>query len=387
MSDQQITCPNCKTTFPLSSTLSAQIKDHLKAEFDRDFEAEKKKIWVIAQAKANEKIDQEQKLKLKDLETQNKVNQEKILESEKKELEFLKQKRELEERQKNVELELERKLSIESQKISEKAKKEAEELGRMKILEYRKQNDMMQKQIEELKRKAEQGSMQIQGEVQENDLKELLLQNFPIDLVEDVPTGIRGADLIQTVRSQFAQKQGIILWESKNTKTWTEDWIKKLKDDQVATKSDIAILVSKTLPEDIKLFGNRNGVWVCSYESVLPLISTLRIHLLEMGKIKTSLVGRDEKMEQLYNYLMGNEFRNKIENIVSAFTGMKQDLESEKRAMGRIWSKREKELERVVTSTSGLYGDLQGIAGNALPQVESLELGGGIEEEENLSLL
>ena len=237
--------------------------------------------------------------------------------------------------------------------------------------------EQMRKTIEELKRKSEQGSMQVQGDAQEEDLKFLLKSKFPTDTIEDVPTGIRGADLIQTVRNDFGVECGIIVWESKNTKAWNDEWIRKLKEDQGLVKGDLAILITSVLPEGLKNFGLQDGVWIIEYKYAIAISTILREQLIQIAKTKKSLEGTDEKMNQLHNYLTGPQFKNRMENIVLAFTQMQEDLSKEQRAFQRIWAKREKEIERVTTNTIGMYGDLQGIVGNALPAMETLELESG----------
>lgn len=340
----------------------------------QELEKEKQQLWQKAQEKAQESIS----LQLKDLESQNKEKEAKLLKAEEHELEMRKKMREIEEQKKNLDLELQRKLDEQKFKIVEQTKKESDEEHRMKLLEKEKQMEQMRKTIEDLKRKSEQGSTQIQGDVQENELKQLVKDNFPLDIIEDVPTGIRGGDLIQTVHSQFGVKCGVILWESKNTKSWANDWIKKSKEDQGLAKADLCIFVTRVMPEGTRYFTNLDGVWVCEYTHALALVSALRLVLLEIFNAKQASRGKNEKMEALYEYLSGSQFRNKIENIVIAFTGMKSDLESEKRAMMRIWKKREQEIEKVINNTAGMYGDLQGIIGAAvLPEVESLALPGG----------
>jgi len=240
----------------------------------------------------------------------------------------------------------------------------------------------MQKALEEAKRRAEQGSMQIQGDAQEADLKQGLQNAFLSDTIEDIKTGTRGADLLHTVFSSVGQKQGTILWESKNTKTWGAEWIKKLKDDQIAIKADIAIIATQALPEGIETFEFRDGVWITAYKFVLPLATALRFQLSEINRIKQSSIGKDVKMELLYNYLGGSEFKNRIETIVRAFESLKKGLDSEKRAMQTIWSKREKEIERVIKNTTGFYGDLEGIIGTSvLPSIKAFELPSGEDEE------
>jgi hypothetical protein len=358
----------------------AAAEKQMDAEISKKVESEKKQLWIIAQQKAAEKLDQKYSLELKDLKSQAAEQKKQLEFAQEKELELRKKARLLEEKEKQLQLELERQLDVERKKISLQAKEDLSEEFRKKMTERDQRESQMRKQIEELKRRSEQGSMQLQGDAQENDLKRLLVDNFPFDVIEDVPTGIRGADLIQTVRNQYGQKTGIILWESKNTKTWVNDWTKKLKDDQAETKAHVAVIATTAMPDDVQVFGIKDGVWVVEYKFALALVQSLRFHLIAMSKIETSLEGRDEKMQFLFEYLSGPQFKNRIENIVSAFTSMKDSLDKEKRAMNRIWQNREKELERVIHNTSGLYGDMQGMI--SIPTIQALELPG----EEGLAL-
>lgn len=391
MQDQTIICPDCGKQIPLTQALTEQITHQLQHKLESEFtqkltaqtqkieaelksklDTEKQKLWTVAQTKAKEKIDTE----LKDLQEQFAEKSKKLEEAQQHELELRKKARQLDEDKRAFELEMQRKLDEERQKLVAEARKaEADEQHR-KMLEKDKQIEIMQKTIEELRQQSQQGSMQIQGEVQEDELKQLLTSAFYTDQVSDVPTGIKGADLIQVVTNQTGQKAGVILWESKNTKTWSNEWLLKLKQDQGAAQADVCVLVSRVLPDDIKGFGVKNGVWVLEYQFVLPLVTTLRIHLLEIAKVKNSLVGRDQKMEYLYEYLSGTQFKNRVESIVMAFSSLKNDLDAERRAMERIWRKRGQEIERVIENTAGLYGDLQGIIGHSLPTIQSLELGG-----------
>lgn len=413
INDQKINCPNCNFEIPLTEALSSRIKSQLKNEYEAEARKKEQELRAAQEKLAQEKkeieereknmenmlneklraeqvrmrenlkkeIEEKSGVELAFLKEQNARREKELEAARRMELQWRKEREEFEEKKKNFELELKRKIDEEKNIIVEKTKMEMANDMQMKMREKEKQMEMLQKTIEELKRKSEQGSMQIQGEVQEEELKELLGHKFPQDIVEDVPTGVNGADLIQQVNTNFGEKCGVILWESKNTKNWSNDWIKKLKDDQIIAKADICILVSRALPEGVKDFSFMSGVWVCDYQFVISLASALRIHLKDIAKIKNSLVGREEKMENLYKYLSGNQFKNRVENIVMAFSSMKSDLDTEKRSMQRIWSKREKEIERVIENTSGMYGELQGIIGAALPQVESLELPAGEEEK------
>lgn len=406
MTDHSITCPNCNTEIALTEALTEKIKLEFQQKMaeelkDKKADLAKKEAYLRQQytdmqktindqvAAARDKMAEDMKVEaskavevqLKALEQENIEKEKELKAMQETELELRRQKREIEAREQNMKIDLERKLDAERNRIAEDAKKMATEESRLKIAEKDKQLDQMKKTIEELKRKSEQGSMQIQGDVQENDLKMLLQQLFMFDTVEDVPTGIRGADLVQHVRNDRGQEVGIILWESKNTKAWKNEWTKKLKDDQALVKADMCILVSQVLPEGIEDFGQVDGVWVCRYSFVASLIQVLRHNMLHIASVKQSLIGKDQKMEVLYAYISGSEFKNRIENIVSAFSSMKSDLESEKRALQRIWNKREKEIERVITNTSGMYGDLQGLVGASLESIRALELPEGFDEE------
>lgn len=352
-----------------------------QANFDEKLTQEKKKLWAQAQSIAKQQAQESMQKKVQLLEEDNQKKAAALQKAEGAELEIRKERQQLEERSAKLELEVQRKLDEERKRIAESTKKMADDEHHLKMAEKEKQLEMMRTQIEELKRKSEQGSMQIQGEVQEDNLKELLSSSFPTDQIQDVEKGIKGADLIHHVSNGYGQPIGTLLWESKNTKAWSPSWIQKLKDDQMQCKAGIAILVSTVLPTDISSFGQVNGVWVVAPQYVLPLTQALRAQLLQVFQMQRSMEGKDQKMELLYTYLSGHDFRNRVEAIVTAFATMKEDLEKEKRAFDRIWKKREQEIERVIRNTSGMYGDLQGIIGSALPTVKSLELPSAIEDE------
>lgn len=399
MPDQTILCPHCRQTIPLDEAIAHQFSEKYRSEFEKqkqelekklaigqeavrkkeaaikeqvqaEVEQEKKALWRKAQEKAKELQSKE----LKDLQEQLQEQQKKTVEAEKLELELRKKARELEESARRQELENTRKLDEERVKIAIEAKKQEAAEQHLKLSEKDKQIEIMNKTIEDLRRQAQQGSMQIQGDAAEDSLKEVLSLAFPLDVISDVPTGITGADLIQKVNERVGAASATILWESKNTKAFSEAWLGKLKRDQEAIKAELAILVTRELPKTISNFGTLNGIWVTTAEFAVPLVTTLRLHLTEIEKIKHSLQGRDEKITLLYNYLTGAEFKNRIENIVLSFVEMQQDLESEKNAFRRMWSKRQKQLERLMVSTSGMYGELQGIIGGALPVIPHLEL-------------
>jgi hypothetical protein len=225
-----------------------------------------------------------------------------------------------------------------------------------------------------MKRKLEQGSQQTQGEVLELEIEQMLRQSFPHDDISPVAKGVRGADVLQVVKNNFGQECGTIVWELKRTKAWSNEWITKLKDDQRNIKADVAIIISQVLPPDIKSFGNKDGVMIGNYESIMALAGLLRGHLIDINSVKLVSVGKAEKMEILYNYLAGNEFKMRVEAIVEAFTAMQDDIEREKRWFTAKWAKQEKYIRKVIDNTVGMHGDLQGIMGKSLGEIKGLEM-------------
>ncbi len=360
-------------------------KQAFKLEKQRQIDQEREKIksdalktFEIEQQAKNR--DKEEEIKL--LNEQLEANKKQLEETRAAELELRKSKIDLENDKRAFELEKQRQLDTERNKIREDAQKKAEEDMHLKILEKEKQLQDAMKANLELQRKLQQGSQQTQGEVLELELEELLRSWFTYDTIESVPKGINGADVIQKVISNSGQQCGSIAWELKHTKAWSEQWVSKLKEDQRKINADVAVIVTEILPKGIKNFAYRDGVWITDQNSVFGLATALRIQLTQATTIKLASVGKNEKMEVLYGYLSGTEFRHKVEAIVEAFVGMKQDLERERRAMIRIWAKREKQIEQVVTNTAGMYGDVQGLLGTAIQPIAALEAGSDLIEED-----
>jgi hypothetical protein len=228
----------------------------------------------------------------------------------------------------------------------------------------------MQKQIEELKRKAEQGSQQLQGEVLELRLEALLGEKFPHDLIEPVPKGEHGGDILHRVMTPTGVACGTILWESKRTKNWSDGWLPKLREDQRAAKAEVAVIVSAVLPKAVETFDQIDGVWITHPRAILPVALALRQTLIEVNSVRQASVGQQSKMEMMYQYLTGPKFRLRVQAIAEAFTGMAEDLQKEKKVIMKQWAKREEQITRVVEATVGMYGELQGIAGKTLQEVE-----------------
>ena len=370
MTKETIKCPECGEVIELSEAISHDIEIRLKQQYENKIEKTKKSI----EEKAKKEVQESLNIKISDLNEQLEEKTKNLKEAQKQEIELRKRQRELVEKEEKLELELSRKIDAERQKIIQKTSKEFEETHRLKDAEKDKQLDDMKRQIDELKRKAEQGSQQMQGEVLELELEESLKEEFPFDVIEPVAKGVKGGDIIQTVKTQSGRICGKILWETKRTKNWSESWIQKLKDDQRDAKADLAILASESLPKGLQHFRLISGVWVTDILSAVSLALALRVVLIQVARERVTQVGKKEKMELAYNYLTGQEFRNRVEAIVESFTAMKMDLEAERRAMLKIWAKREKQMERVISNAAGMHGDLQEIAGSSLPTIKMLEL-------------
>jgi hypothetical protein len=415
MNPEKIICPHCENEIPLTDLLTHQISESLRKEMESGLRQKEKslaeknekfKAKEEALRKQAEDVDQlvesqlEEKLKaiqaaarakaVKDSETELKILREELEEKSKKlstsqeaEAKLRKQSRELEEREKALELEVEKKLAAEIDEAKQKAIKTFQEEQQLKDAAFEKKIADMAKAVDEAKRKAEQGSMQTQGEVAELRLEETLERAFRYDDIEPVAKGVRGADVIQTVKDQALKACGKIIWESKNTKSWSQGWIQKLKDDQTSNGAEIAILVSEAMPADIENFGMVDGVWVTRQSLAIPLATVLRDSLADLSYARNSAEGMNEKMQVLYKYITGPEFRQKVEGIIDTFSGMKNQLEREKRAMTKLWKERDKQIDRVVENTSGMYGDFKGVIGAALKDIDTLELTDGLSEDDS----
>jgi hypothetical protein len=350
-------------------------KQKLKAkkladEMDEKLKAEKETL----EKKAKKDADEKYKTELSDLQIQLNEKEKKIEDQRKEELKLRAKERELEEKTKNQELDLAKQLASATSKIREEVEAKQKEAFHLKEIENIQKLESLKRTNEELTRKLEQGSQQTQGEVLEINLEETLRKTFYMDLIEPVSKGVRGADVHQTVNHPNGKASGSILWECKRTKGWSDGWIAKLKEDRLEAKADIAVIVSENLPKDIKGFGQVESVWVANYTTYIGLASVLRAGLIDVSAARDQQVGKDQKMELLHRYLTGSEFKNRVEAIVEPFRIMKEDLEREKRAVSKNWALREKQLNNVMENTAGMYGDLQGIMGRALPEINTLEL-------------
>ncbi len=420
----KIKCPSCSFEFPLDEALNDELKEALDKEkqelrqqmmeyrnkkeeelrskeeaFEVFKRAQEDKFQLQLQAelkKQNQQLEESiRKATRSDFENQlrmltdtNKDNEEKLRLSRQKELEFLKMEQELKNKEAELDIELQRRLQEERAKLSDELRKiEEQKIAakenefNLRLKELEKQLEDQKKLAEEMRRKAEQGSMQLQGEVQELALEEMLKSTFPFDLVTEVSKGKRGADCILTVRNSFGQECGKIIFESKRTNKFAEDWIDKLKADMRGQGADIAILVTAAMPADLEQFGEKNGIWVCSFTEVKPLVQVLRDGILRVYNATKSQENRGDKMHMLYDYLTSNEFSEQWKAIREGFMSMKLSIQRERDAMEKLWKSREKQLEKVLLNAAHVRGSIEGIAGadvvnlNLLEQDESIEQG------------
>lgn len=351
-----------------------------EATFLRKLEEEKRQIQLNTEQSLRKSISTDYETKLRMLEDANRDNEEKLKLSRQKELEFLKKEQELKNKEAELELSVQRRMQEERSRITEEirhleiqktAARENELHLKMKELE--KQLDDQKKLAEEMKRKAEQGSMQLQGEVQELALEQLLRSSFPFDEITEVGKGIRGADCILTVRNNYGQECGRIIYESKRTQSFSPEWIEKLKADMRNQGAHLAVIVTQTMPKDMECFGEKNGVWICSFSEVRALTFVLRDGIIRIFNAAKSQENKGDKMQLLYNYLTSGEFSEQWKAIREGFLSMKQSIQKERDTMERLWKAREKQLEKVLLNAAHVRGSIEGIAGKDAIDVQLLE--------------
>jgi hypothetical protein len=413
MSEPTIICPKCKNEIKLTESLAAPLiestrrdyekrlaqkdvdlasretslkereqvlaksKETIDAQVAEKLQNERGKIAADEARKARLALSNDLNLKAKevaDLQEILKQKDEKLTEAQKAQADWLKKQRELDDAKRELDLTIEKRVQENLSVTRQQARKEVEEELKLKVSEKEQTISSMQKQIEELKRKAEQGSQQLQGEVLELQLESMLRAKFPRDLIEPVPKGEHGGDILHRVVMQNGVVCGTILWESKRTKNWSDGWLAKLRDDQRVAKAETAVVVSAVLPKGVETFDHIDGIWITHPRAILPVALALRQTLIEVNCARQASEGQQTKMELVYQYLTGPRFRQRVQAIVEAFGSMKEDLDKEKKAILKQWAKREEQIDRVMQSTVGMYGDLQGIAGKTIQEIDGLEL-------------
>jgi hypothetical protein len=335
--------------------------------------------------RAREKATADMELKLKMAAEESDRKSKQLADMQRKELEFLQKQQEMEERQRNFDIEKQRYVLEKSREIEENAISKQKEMYDLKLKEKEIQMESLVKTIDDLKRKSEQGSMQLQGEAQELLLEQLLRENFPGDQIDEVGKGSEGADCIQFIRNGHGAACGSIIFESKRTKNWSNAWIEKLKADMRSRAADVAVLVTQAYPKDMTRFGQRDGVWVCSFQEFISVSTLLRHALISVYETRLAGENKGDKMHMLYDYLTGNEFRGQVEAIAEGFRSMKESILKERMQMEKIWKEREKQLEKVLINTTGLYGSVKGIIGSSVREIPLLDGTDALPESTSVS--
>ena len=353
----------------IDGQVADQVAAQVKLERTRVVAEESAKAKLASAAEMDAKARE-----LAELQEVLKARNEKLALAQQAEARLIKKQRELDDAKRELELTVEKRVQDGLTEVRLKALRDAEDGLKQKVLEKDQVIVSMQRTIEELKQKADRGSQQLQGEVQELELEALLRTKFPFDGIVPVPKGEFGGDIVQSVKSPGGQTSGTILWEMKRTRNWSDAWLTKLREDQRAAKAEICVLVSHVLPKNVETFNLVDGVWVAHPRCVLPLATVLRDTLLQVNMARQASEGQQSKTEMVYKYLTGPRFRQRVEAIVEAFTSMQEDLDKERKVITKQWAKREEQIERVMAGTIGMYGDLQGMAGKSLQEIAGLEL-------------
>lgn len=368
-----IKCKKCGAEIEVSEALTHQIEEQVLVSL----EAKHKKELEEAANLAEEKADKKAQIQFKDQLTNIQKEKEEEKERNKKLTgqisELLDEIKKLRIKDDERENETKKKMMEEEERIKKEVRKQADEENQLKNLEKDKKLNDALKQVDELKNKMQQGSQQSQGEVLELELEGIIKREFPQDNINEVKKGERGADIVHEVIDKLGRTSGTILWESKNAQ-WQNTWISKLKGDQRAKKSELAVLVTVNKPDWLDSFVYKEGVWITTWQFVIPVAVFLRFNLISLHHEKSLGEGKKEKMEILYQYLTGTEFKHRVEAIVEGFGNLQDEMEKEKRYFSAKWGRQEKEMRKVLDHTHGMYGDLQGIIGRSLPEIKTLEL-------------
>ncbi|WP_028351517.1 DUF2130 domain-containing protein [Bradyrhizobium murdochi] len=406
-------CPNCNYEIKLTESLAAPLLDESRRRFQeqiaqKDAEvarkldalrrehqelaaartqieeqvqqrlaAERVQLTTIEARKAKEAAAAELEARAAEAAELRRVleaNNAKLAEAQQVQADMMRRQRALDEEKRELDLTIEKRVQASIDNVRAKARQDADDAARLRVSEKDQTIESMARTIEELKRKAEQGSQQSQGEVLELELEELLRGRFPSDVIEPVGKGELGADVVQQVNGSIGQSAGIILWESKRTKAWSDTWLAKLRDDQRRCGADVALIISQALPKHVQHFDLLEGVWVAHPHYAIPVAIALRQTLIEVNNARLVRQGQQTKMEQVYHYLTGMKFRQRVEAVIEKFNDMRDDLDKERKFMGRQWAKRETQIVTVIESTVGMVGDLQAIAGKAMPEIPSLDM-------------
>ena len=389
-----IICPSCQHEFEPNDAIRDEVQKELRSQMadwkkkkEEEFRTRETELSTQIEEHIRKQVSGDFEVRMQFLEKEKAANEQKLKDAQRKELEFLQQMQDLRKKEENLEMEMQKRLIEQKNSIAEQIRKEETERQSLKETEYQMRLREMEKKIEdqnklveEMKRKAEQGSMQLQGEVQELALEALLRNSFPFDVISEVGKGVKGADCIQTVRNNFGQECGRIIYESKRTKDFGKDWIEKLKADMRSQGADVAVIVTQAMPPDMDCFGEKDGVWICSFGEVKALSAVLRDLIIRVSTANKSQENKGDKMTLLYNYLTSGEFSEQWKAIREGFMSMRMSIQRERDQMEKMWKAREKQLEKVLLNAAHIKGSIEGIAG-----MENVDM--SLTSEENSYLL
>lgn len=383
-----IRCPECRAEIPLTEVISHQIEEELAAKLAREvaakeheFEAREQELrrsfeqaQAAREAELARRAEEKVATTLTDLGSRLEEQDAELRASRERELELLRQKRKLDEEKEKLDLELARRLGEERQKIAAETRRAASEEHQLELRQKELELEQMKRQIKDLQESSEQTRAGLLGEAQEREIEDVLREKFRADTIEPVKSGVRGADVIQHVRSPRGEACGKILWESKRARNWSNGWISKLKEDQAAAGADVAVLVCSALPADVNHMELVEGVWVVGFAYATCIAEALRAGLIGIAHARSIDANRDDSLHEIYDYLTSIEFNRRVKRMIEAFIEMKSDLDSERRSLERAWNKRAKQLDALALNTAGMYGELEALIGTALPAIETLEL-------------
>lgn len=378
----EIRCPNCQHTFAPGDAIREEVEKETRAkviewqkqktaEFQAQLEKEKSQVREQMEIQLRQQLQSDYEIQLQSLTTTNKQNEEKLKEARAQQLEYLRKEQELKAKEEELEITLQKKLLAERESLTAEIKKQEDQRistietdYQLKLKEMKEQLEAQRKLAEEMKRKAEQGSMQSQGEAQELLLEEMLRSSFPFDQIEEVGKGVRGADCIQLVRNPFGQDCGKIIFESKRTKEFAAEWIEKIKNDMRSQGAEVAVIVTQALPKDMSSFGQKDGVWICTFQDVKAVVQLLREAVIRIYNATKSQENKGDKMHLLYDYLNSREFAEQWQAIREGFLSMRNSIQRERDAMEKLWKQREKQLEKVLLNAAHIRGSIEGISGS-----------------------
>lgn len=378
----EIRCPNCQHTFAPGDAIREEVEKETRAkviewqkqktaEFHAQLEKEKSQVREQMEIQLRQQLQSDYEIQLQSLATTNKQNEEKLKEARAQQLEYLRKEQELKSKEEELEITLQKKLLAEREFLTAEIKKQEDQRistletdYQLKLKEMKEQLEAQRKLAEEMKRKAEQGSMQSQGEAQELLLEEMLRSSFPFDQIEEVGKGVRGADCIQLVRNPFGQDCGKIIFESKRTKEFAAEWIEKIKNDMRSQGAEVAVIVTQALPKDMSSFGQKDGVWICTFQDVKAVVQLLREAVIRIYNATKSQENKGDKMHLLYDYLNSREFAEQWQAIREGFLSMRNSIQRERDAMEKLWKQREKQLEKVLLNAAHIRGSIEGISGS-----------------------